>query len=352
MKFTFLHIAALCWSSLTFGQTNLTKNPFRQDSIRFISQPSGYRMAGTLSFPAKKGKCPAVILVWGTGPHTRDEEISKFPTFKIIADYFNQIGYAVLRIDKRGFGISEGPKGESETVTTTADLESDIRSGLQFLKKRPNIDTANIGMVGHSEGAWIAEMIAAKDTSVRWLALLGSPVISNEDIRTNQMCANLLRLGAKPEVVEKVRPQIVRYLDFIKSGYADDSLYYAIGRDFLSAHGVPEKDITKKFIDQLLDGFKTPWYQYFLSGTPADIIKQLKMPVYFIYGSEDEEVTPATNLLPLLDAIRQSGNTHMSVTILSGLDHFFEVKTPTGWALSDMLCPTIGFWLRTNKIRG
>jgi uncharacterized protein len=352
MRFTFLFIAALCWSFLAFGQRDLAKSPFRQDSIGFISQPSGYKMAGTLSFPAKKGKCPAVILVWGTGPHTRDEVISKFPTFKIIADYFNQIGYAVIRIDKRGFGESEGPKGESETVTTTADLESDIRSALQFLKKQPNIDTANIGMVGHSEGAWIAEMIAAKDTSIRWLALLGSPVISGEDIRTNQMCANLLRLGAKPEVVEKVRPQIVRYMDFIKSGYVSDSLYYAIGRDFLLAHGVPEKDITKKFIDQLLDGFKTPWYQYFLSGTPAEAIKQLKMPVYFIYGSEDEEVTPTTNLLPLLDAIRQSGNTHMSVTILPGLDHFFEVKTPTGWTLSDILCPAIGFWLRVNKIGG
>jgi hypothetical protein len=122
MKFTFLFIAGLCWSFLTFGQQDLAKSPFRQDSIGFISQPSGYRMAGTLSFPAKKGKFPAVILVWGTGPHTRDEVISKFPTFRIIADYFNQIGYAVMRIDKRGFGKSAAPGGESETVTTTADL--------------------------------------------------------------------------------------------------------------------------------------------------------------------------------------------------------------------------------------
>jgi pimeloyl-ACP methyl ester carboxylesterase len=343
MKFTFPLIIALSWSSFTSGQST------RQDSISFISQPSGYRMAGTLSYPAKKAKYPAVILVWGTGPHTRDEVISKFPTFKIIADYFNQIGYAVMRIDKRGFGKSEGPKGESETVTTTADLVSDFLSALQFLKKQTFIDSGNIGLIGHSEGAWIAEMVAAKDTGIRWLTLLGAPVISGEEIRTNQMCANLLRLGAKPEVVENVRPQIIRYLDFIKSGYANDSLYYSIGRDFLLAHGVAEKDITNKFIDQLLDGFKTPWYQYFLSGTPAEAIKQLKMPAYFIYGGEDEEVTPATNLLPLLDAIRKSGNKHISVSILPDLDHFFEVKTPTGWTLTDKLCPAIGFWLRTNN---
>jgi pimeloyl-ACP methyl ester carboxylesterase len=349
MKFTFSFISAICCSLFAFGQQGIVKSPFRQDSIGFISQPSGYKMAGTLSYPAKKGRCPAVLLVWGTGPHTRDEVVSKFPTFKIIADYFNQIGYAVLRIDKRGFGKSEGPKGESETVSTTADLESDIYSAVQFLKKQPYIDTANIGMVGHSEGAWITEMIAAKDTSIRWLALLGAPVINGEEIQTNQMCSNLLRLGAKPDVVEKVRPQIIRYMDFIKSGYANDSIYYAIGRDFLLAHGVAEKDITKKFIDQLLDGFKTPWWRYYLSGTSADVIKQLKMPVYFIYGGEDENVAPATNLLPLLDAIKQSGNQHMSVTILPGLDHFFEVKTPTGWTLSDKLCPAIGFWLQTDN---
>jgi hypothetical protein len=67
-----------------------------------------------------------------------------------------------------------------------------------------------------------------------------------------------------------------------------------------------------------LDGFKTPWWQYFLPGTPADI--------------------------------KQSGNKHISVTILPGLDHFFEVKAPTGWTPSNILCPTIGFWLRANNI--
>ncbi len=142
-------LTMLCCSLCTFGQQNFVKSSFRQDSINFMSQPSGYRMAGTLSYPVKDRKCPAVILVWGTGPHTRDEVVSKFPAFQIIADYFNHAGYVVLRIDKRGF----------------------------------------------------------------------------------------------------------------------------------------------------------------------------------IYGGEDEEVTPDTNLLPLLDAIKQSGNKHVSITILPGLDHFFEVKS-------------------------
>lgn len=323
--------------------------PFAEDEVDFTSMPSAYHMSGTLSHPAGDGKHPAVILVWGTGPHTRDQEISGFPMFEIIAQRFNEQGYEVLRFDKRGFGRSQGPKGASEDGTTTKDLVDDVHAALQFLKTRPQVNATEIGLLGHSEGALIAQLVAQRDTNVRWLALLGCPVLTGKEIQTNQMCDNLLRLGAKPEVVAQVRPQIDHYLDFIISGYADDTLYYAIGKDLLLAHGMAEADINHKLIDQLLDGLKTPWNRQFLTLAPLQWIGKIKAPTCYFYGGCDENVTPRTNVPPLLDALATAGRKNVALTILPGLDHFFEEKLDGHWTLSPALCPSILRWLDSLK---
>lgn len=126
--------------------------------------------------------------------------------------------------------------------------------------------------------------------------------------------------------MEKVRIQIRRYVEFIVNGYKDDSLYYDIGKDFLLAHGMEEKNITHKLIDQLLDGFKTPWYQYFFSGTPSTIMKKITIPMHFVYGSEDASISLSKNIPELLDVMKQSKYKNISLFILPGLDHFFEEK--------------------------
>ena len=336
--------------SFSFIANGQVSKDFVQDStISFVSKPSGFKMAGTFSYPAGKRKYPAVILIWGTGPHTRDQKISGFPMFKIIADHLNKMGFAVLRIDKRGFGKSEGADTESEQKTTSGELSDDIYSALQFLKKQPQVDTSKIGLIGHSEGAWIAEMVALKDNSVKWLGLLGAPVINGGEIQTDQLCNNLTKRGADKEVVDKVRVQIQRYVEFIQKGYKNDSTYYEIGKDFLLAHGMDEEKITHKLIDQLLDGFKTPWYQYFFSGTPSLSMRKIKVPMYFAYGGEDENVSLSKNIPELLDVMQQSQYKNISLTVLPGLDHFFEVKKEGKWTLSDDLLSTISLWLKEPK---
>lgn len=170
----------------------------KADSVTFISQPSGFQMAGTISYPSFNKKYPAIILIAGSGPHTRQEMISNTPVFDEVAAYFNQSGYAVMRIDKRGHGLSQGPKSEDET--TSAQLSEDIYHALQFLKKHKNVDRTNIGLIGHSEGAWIAEMVALRDTSVKWMALMGAHIVNGGLIQEDQMATNMLGRGTSKKL--------------------------------------------------------------------------------------------------------------------------------------------------------
>ena len=71
---------------------------------------------------------PAVVTITGSGPEDRDEAIPPvkgYRPFREIADALGRRGIAVLRMDDRGFGESEG----TFATATSRDFADDIRAG-------------------------------------------------------------------------------------------------------------------------------------------------------------------------------------------------------------------------------
>jgi dienelactone hydrolase len=138
-----------------------------------VPTPMGHTLAGTLTLPAGASRSrPAAVIVTisGTGPQDRDEHLGfgGYRPFRQIADSLGRRGIAVLRMDDRGTGASKGTfKG-----TTHFEFAEDIRAALQYLRTRPEIDTSRIGLVGHSEGALDAAIVASKEPVVRAIVLL------------------------------------------------------------------------------------------------------------------------------------------------------------------------------------
>jgi len=104
------------------GTQSRERLPYLEKDITFNNGP--IKLAGTLTLPIKKGKHPAVILISGSGPQNRDEELFGWKIFAGIADYLTRLGIAVLRYDDRGVGQSTGNVLEA----TTADFFPDFRS--------------------------------------------------------------------------------------------------------------------------------------------------------------------------------------------------------------------------------
>jgi len=52
-----------------------------------------------LTLPGKGGNFPVVILITGSGPQNRDEELLGHKPFLVIADYLTRNGIGVLRYD-------------------------------------------------------------------------------------------------------------------------------------------------------------------------------------------------------------------------------------------------------------
>jgi uncharacterized protein len=103
-------------SPLTFSKgeavpSKPARKPKPQDPVAIdyivedVSFPGGaadVTLAGTITKPRGNGKFPAVVLVTGSGPQNRDEEIVGHRPFAVLADALTKAGVLVLRFDDRG----------------------------------------------------------------------------------------------------------------------------------------------------------------------------------------------------------------------------------------------------------
>lgn len=89
----------------------------------------GAVMSATLCMPAEaEGTAvPAVVMVTGSGPQNRDEELMDHRPFAVIADYLARRGIASLRYDDRGTGRSTGDFASATTYTFKDDAVSGWR---------------------------------------------------------------------------------------------------------------------------------------------------------------------------------------------------------------------------------
>jgi len=121
--------------------------PYLSEDVSIGTKKPGSRCQGPLH-ALKKGKIPAVVLITGSGPQNRDEELMGHKPFLVLSDYLTRKGIAVLRCDDRGVGKSGG----KFSTATTLDFAMDAEAALDFLKTRSDIDTTKLGLIGHSEG--------------------------------------------------------------------------------------------------------------------------------------------------------------------------------------------------------
>ena len=153
--------------------------PYAQEDVTYDNPAAqGVTLAGTLTLPKGDGPFPAVILISGSGPQNRDEELLGHKPFLVIADHFTRNGIAVLRFDDRGVGQSTG----DFATATSADFATDVQAGVEYLKTRKEINARKIGLAGHSEGGLIAPMVAAKSADVAFIVLMAGPGVSGDKV--------------------------------------------------------------------------------------------------------------------------------------------------------------------------
>ncbi len=110
------------------------------------------RLSGTLLTPqSRTSPHPPMVFLHGSGSAPRQQ-------FRFLAEHFVGLGYASFIFDKRGSGESTGDWRRA----TFDDLASDALACIVALKTAGDVDTDRIGLLGQSQGGWVAPLVAAK----------------------------------------------------------------------------------------------------------------------------------------------------------------------------------------------
>ncbi len=293
-------------------QTPVRPYPYREVEVAYANptNPAAH-LAGTLTLPNGQGPFPAVVLITGSGKQDRDETIFEHKPFLVLADDLTRRGLAVLRVDDRGVGGSTGQTPND----TSSDYAADVAAGVAFLKSRPDIDPARIGLLGHSEGGVIAPMVAAKDPTIAFVVMWAGPAVSGADIIVEQVRQIALASGATPAMADQ-SASMQHAIVVADMAASDASAARTAILDVFKARNSPLPSEAE------MGRLTSAWYRYFLAHDPTANLKALKAPVLALYGGKDVQVAAGQNAPAARAAL--SGNPKAEVLVLPGLNHLFQ----------------------------
>ena len=334
--------------------------PYRSVEVTFPNVAGGFDLAGTLTLPEKAGRYPVAILLTGSGPQNRDEELLGHKLFLVLADYLTRQGFAVLRYDDRGVAKS---KGEFKTATSL-DFATDAESALNFIKKQPETDTAKIGFIGHSEGGLIAPIVASRRGEVAFIVLMAGPGLTGEQILLLQSALISKAEGADEKSIkanDKMSRDMYSVLKKNQDNARAGQKLKALIADFdkKNAKDTSYHPMSEPEINAQVESLTSPWFRCFLTLNPEEYLSLVKCPLLAINGSLDLQVPPKENLEAIEKALIFGGNSSYIIEELPGLNHLFQTATtgsPTEYSkIEETMSPAalelMGKWLQKNVVR-
>lgn len=290
------------------------------EEVEYINPMSGFKLAGTLTLPKDANHCPAVILITGSGAQDRDETISEHKPFFVIADYFAKNGIAVLRVDDRGIGGSEG----DVSMATSEDFATDVLQGVNFLKKRTEINPTKIGLIGHSEGGLVAPMVANITNDVSFIIMMAGPGTSGDSILMEQT-ELISKAAGLPDQAIATKLFLTRgIINIIKTETDADKRSESLRNAVSGGMYNMMDDDRKNMINNQLEMYDNNWFRFFVSYDPYNALTKIQCPVLAMIGEKDIQVPPISNLSAIEKALKEGGNSNFKTMKLPNLNHLFQ----------------------------
>lgn len=301
--------------------------PYLCEEVTFENEEDGVCLSGTLTLPESGVDVPAVILITGSGPHDRDECICGHKPFLVIADFLTRNGIAVLRYDDRGVGASSGTFSKA----TSFHFAKDALAAVDYLKSRSEIDAHKIGLVGHSEGGLIAQVVASENpVDVSFVIMLAGHGIQGDELILLQSQIIAMNEGVSEEEIHKALDKQEKLLELLKSDQSNEAIGEEVRKmiyDLLcdvSEFEENSKEGQESMIQAQMKTLLSDWYRTFLRCKPSDYIEKNHMPVLALFGEKDTQVPPNQNLPEIERLLIQTGNEKSKALEIQGLNHLFQ----------------------------
>lgn len=302
--------------------------PYNSEDVKFFNEKDSITLAGTFTYPKEDGKFPAVVLITGSGAQNRDEEIFNHKPFLVISDFLTKNGYAVLRFDDRGVGESES----NHSIATTFDFAEDVRAAIKYLKARNEVDKNKIGLIGHSEGAMIASIVASESDDVAFIILMAGPGLPGDSILYLQTELIYRAEGQSEEQIHEILDELREVYSILKSDIDESEMKEILKSKYQQRFDKMSDEEKQRFgdlntyMEMEIRIATSPWFRAFLKFDPRPILEKVKCPVLAVIGEKDLQVPPKENLPAIEDALKRGGNKNFKVTELPNLNHLFQTS--------------------------
>jgi uncharacterized protein len=273
------------WPPAAVTQATMdAENPVRlaEDKIRVHS--GKVVLAATLVLPAGGGPHPSAVLVSGA----RDGVFR--PSHPLVQRLAND-GLAVLVLGKRGVGESTGD-WRRESFEQRAD---DVQRAVEWLRSRSEIDPHRVGLIGHSQGGWIVQLVAARDPEIGFAVMLAGPGQTVFDQILTDERIHLERRGHPPEVVEQRVARLRRQLRALSA------------------------------VAPVCRTVRAHYLCHVIRFDPVPALERVRIPVLALYAELDPEVPPEPNLELVSRAWARAGNTDVTVRVFPRANHQFWI---------------------------
>jgi len=255
------------WVSL--DETQYTEVTFRNTEQQLD-------LGGMLFVPTGHGPFPAAVIIHGSGTSRRDSG-----WYLTLTQHLQQNGVVVLLPDKRGSEKSEG----NWRTSSFEDLSTDTLAAIEFLKTQQDVPLTNVGIVGMSQGGWIAPIVASESSDVGFVvSMVGSAVTPAEQLVYEEN-HNLRQMGFLPGVSNVIALASTAYI-----------------RNVAQA----------EFWDRVANYDPVPYWQ------------EVNVPALALYGADDTNV-PSEESAKRLNAL---GKPNLRVKIYEGSGH--ALQDPVG----------------------
>ncbi|MBK8026743.1 MAG: alpha/beta fold hydrolase [Chloroflexi bacterium] len=309
--------------------------PYTVEEVAFAN--GEVTLAGTLTLPEGDGPHPAVVLMTGSGPQDRDEQVAGFAIFRTIADYLTRQGSAVLRYDDRGVGQSSGEWASAGL----AEFAADGKAAVAYLQTRDDINAEQVGVLGHSIGGALAAILGADpESGLAFIVSMAGPGVDGQVTLVEQNKIILAQQGATPE-------QIDSQIAFLEASFPlIEARDWEAYEDLMDDTLVEQWDLltdeqrestglssAEEFAElSAANGLATVSNEEFITlmaYDPAPDWEKTTVPVLALFGEFDLQVPPVLHAPALEAALEASGNSDVTVVVIEGANHLFQA-TETG----------------------
>ncbi len=206
-----------------------------------------------------------------------------------VADALVRRGFAVLIMDSRGEGDSQG---DFDTATFEV-LAEDATAAIKFLRGRSDVMSDAVGIWGLSQGGTWVGPLAAESSNAAFLVAFSSPLVSPEEQTHRYLDARLRESGKLEEgAIEEVREFREDLWNYYATGRGRTALIAWLEalklEGWFEASGLPEAVRPPSELDSLPPSLRTFLAQKDFD--PVAALNDLALPVLLLYEEGDPKL--------------------------------------------------------------